>query len=519
MLRSRLLPRGANRYRRSPVGDSVPLGRFLGDEFMTDGDRPFRDPSPERWQSFLASVPLYRDDDDPAFWSDERLRCRRNELLTRQMGWLAAGSPHYQAMFQRIGVDPAAITTTDDLLRLPVTTKQDLMADPGSFRLRLSDLGVYDLTYATVYTTGTTAGVPTPYQYTTHDYLGVLSAGRRMYKHLGLRPGDQLLTLFPISPLPHVAGFAGMMANSAGLSFSHGFTGMSYPDFPVHRPMSSVLDRVMTERPQVVAGIGSFIRRMLMDADSQRADLSSLQVIVSSGEVLTARMRQQMHWRLEACGARGVFIASTYAFTEGAIPWVPSGEDTPLYAVAPDQIFLEVLDPDTHARQPDGEPGLVALTHLNRRGMPLVRYLLGDISAISHEPCPRSGRRGEALVVSSGSAHVSRTSELLKIKGTLVNPQVIHDIVMNTACVVEYQVVVTNAVQGDPLSPDRLLLRLGLDSEAPERWLAEAGEDLRRRVRGGTEVTPDLELVRQSEIYDPIMDFKARRIVDDRAIE
>ena len=232
------------------------------------------------------------------------------------------------------------------------------MADPSSFRLGLNDLGLYDISYATVYTTGTTVGVPTPYEYTAHDYLGVLEAGRRTYKHLGVRPGDGLLTLFPISPLPHVAGFAGMMANAAGLTFSHGFAGMPYEEFPVHRPSTGLLDQIVSQRPQVIAGIGSFIRRMLVDAVAARADLSSLQVIVSSGEVLTAGMREHMHDHLDACGAKAVFVASTYAFTEGGVAWVPTIEDGPLYAVAPDQIFLEVLDPQTQRRLPDGDSGL-----------------------------------------------------------------------------------------------------------------------------------------------------------------
>jgi phenylacetate-coenzyme A ligase PaaK-like adenylate-forming protein len=131
-----------------------------------------------------------------------------------------------------------------------------------------------------------------------------------------------------------------------------------------------------------------------------------------------------------------------------------------------------------------------------------------------------SGRGGEALLISSGSAHVSRTSELLKIKGTLVNPQIIHDAVMNTPGVLEYQLVVTNKIEGDPLSADRLLLRIGLDHGVEGgQWLDGTGAELRRRVQGGTEVTPDLELVSQSEIYDPTRDFKARRIVDQRAKE
>jgi phenylacetate-coenzyme A ligase PaaK-like adenylate-forming protein len=483
-------------------------------------DRPFVDPSPAGWQAFFASVPLYRDDDDPAFWPAERLAARRDELLVRQMGWLAEGSAHYRAKFEAAGVDPAKVRTTDDLQMLPVTTKAELMADPASFRLRLADSNLYDMTYATVYTTGTTTGRPTPYEYTTHDFLGVLLAGRRTYKHTGLRPGDRFLTMFPLSPLPHVAGFAGAIANAAGLSFSHGFTGMPYPEFPVHRPGTALLDQLLALRPECVAGIGSFLRRMFVEWAAEGVDLSFLKVVIASGEVLTKRMRDHMRANLEACGARDVFISSTYGFTEGGVAWVPSGEDGALYATAPDQVFLEILDPETHQRLPDGEAGLVALTHLNRRGMPLVRYILGDISALTHEVDGRSGRGGEGLVISSGSAHVSRTSELLKIKGTLVNPQIIHDVVMNTSGVVEYQMIVTNVDEGDALSPERLLLRVGLGADVDgEAWTGTDGAELRRRIQGAVEVTPELQLVGQSEIYDPNRDFKAQRIIDRRPKE
>jgi hypothetical protein len=91
---------------------------------------------------------------------------------------------------------------------------------------------------------------------------------------------------------------------------------------------------------------------------------------------------------------------------------------------------------------------------------------------------------------------------------------------MNTAGVVEYQMVVTNAVDGDPLTPDRLVLRLGLAAEIDAgAWMQTAGPTLRQAVRGATEVTPDLQLAAQSEIYDPQREFKARRLVDRRATE
>jgi len=481
--------------------------------------RPFVDPTPERVRAFIDSIPLYAaDGDDPTFWSDDQLAARRNELLQRQMGWLAEASAFYRKRFTDLGVDPASIKTTDDLASLPVTTKQDLMQDPQALRLRFEQPGLYDLTYATVYTTGTTMGLPTPYEYTTHDFFGVLLAGRRQGKMTYGVPGDLFFSAFPLSPLPHVSGFASQISNAYGTAFLHGFGGTPYPEFPVHNHTDMVLDLMERTRPQVIGGIGSFLRRLFADAARDGRDLSSLVIINASGEVLTKKMRDHMHANLEACGAGDVFITGSYGFTEGGLPWAPCHEGGPLHAAAPDQVFLEVVDPDTHERVPDGESGLIALTHLNRRGMPLVRYLLGDLGALSHEQCERCGRRGESLLISAGSAHITRTKELLKIKGTLVNPQIVHDVVMNTDGVLEYQMIVANSVEGDPLSSDRLLLRIGLAAEFHRNsW---DPEPLRQAVHGATEVTPEIEIVDDvSEIYDPARDFKATRIVDTRVVE
>lgn len=481
--------------------------------------RPFRHPTPEAIRAFIDSVPLYRADrDDPAFWPDAQISARRNQLLQRQLSWLAEASPYYQQCFARERIDITTINTVDDLARLPLTTKADLMADPAAFRLRFVRPSIYDMTYATVYTTGATTGRPTPYEYTTHDYLGTLLAGRRVFKLSYIVPGDTYLSLFPLSPLPHVAGFSGMFASATGVSFLHGLTGSPYAEFPVHVPSTSLAQMIMQTRPQAIAGIGSFLRRMIADAANNSYDFSSINVVMVSGEVFTEQMRQHLRTNLARCGAQNVFIVSGYSFTESGVSWSPCYEGGPMHAVAPDQTYLEILDPQTYERLPDGAVGLVALTHLNRRGMPLLRYILGDLAALSHQRCSACGRGGESLLISAGSAHITRTSDLLKIKGTLVNPQVVHDVVMNTPAVIEYQMIVTADDPLDPYSPDKLVLRLGLDVGIDRaRWLAQQGLELRQEVFNAIEVRPEIELVADlSEIYDPLHEFKARRVVDQR---
>lgn len=471
--------------------------------------RPWVDPSPAATRRFLDDVPAYAGDDDPTFWEPDRRDEMRSKLLVRQLGWNAAAGRYYR----EAGLDPTAVSDLHDLAKLPVTTKSDLMRDPGAFRLTFDAPTLYDLTYTTVYTTGTTTGRPTPYEYTSHDWLGVLLAGKRGMKSLGVLPGDIWLHGFPLSPIPHVAGFAAHLPGTVGATYVHGMTGMPHPEFGVHRPVSGLADLVEELRPQVLSGVGSFLRRMFADAAAMGRDFSSLAMIVASGETLTEKMRLHMHDQLDELGASEVLIASPYGFTEGGYQFGPCYEGGPLHNTAPDQILLEVVDPDTHEPLEDGVVGAVAVTHLNRRGMPLVRYLLGDLGAMTHETCSRCGRTAESLLISAGSAHIVRSSELLKIKGTLVNPQVIHNVVMDAPAVLEYQLAVRHAVEGDPMSEDLLLLRVAARPGAHVEVDA-----LRQAVRDACEVTPRVEIVADpSQIYDPASDFKARRLIDERS--
>lgn len=482
--------------------------------------RPVMDPTPEKVRAFIESAPVYRAEDDPCFWTDDRLFQHRSDLLKRQLGWLEAASPYYRAKFKEWGLHSRDIHTLDDLVKIPATTKADLMSDPAAFRLRFKKPGIYDNTFAMVYTTGTTSGRPTPYEYTSHDYLGVLLAGRRSYKMQYALPGDQVFSLFPLSPLPHVAMFAAPIANAAGVSYITGMTGPVYGEFPVHRSSGSVLDQIETNRPQILTGITSFVRRLLQKAAEQGRDLSSIYLLQLSGETITASICQKMHASLEACGAGQVFISSSYGFTEGGLSWGPCHETSALHPTAPDQILLEVLDPKTLQPLPDGESGLAAITHLNRRGMPLLRYLLGDIAAITHQRCPFCGRGGESLVISCGSAHVTRTNGLIKIKGVLVNPECVYDAVMNFDQVLEYQMRLENCVPGDADSGDRLILSVAFDPAAnlqPAQREALVAA-IRQRVFDANEVHAEVEVQADpSAIYDPEHNFKAKRVVDMRA--
>lgn len=85
------------------------------------------------------------------------------------------------------------------------------------------------------------------------------------------------------------------------------------------------------------------------------------------------------------------------------------------YHINAENLYVEILD---HAGKPVpmGETGYIAITDLNNRAMPLIRYLTGDQGSLSPEPC--SCGRGLPLI----DKIVGRTFDMLTLSdGSLMN--------------------------------------------------------------------------------------------------
>src|SRR5918911_3174723 len=102
----------------------------------------------------------------------------REQRLRRTLRAVAAAHPYYRARLRSVNVAPYDIRSLDDLDRLPLTAKDDYIADPEAFRLRADDLpedfGAEErVIWDVAYTTGTTAGRPSPFYNTTHDAYAI----------------------------------------------------------------------------------------------------------------------------------------------------------------------------------------------------------------------------------------------------------------------------------------------------------------------------------------------------------
>jgi phenylacetate-CoA ligase len=429
--------------------------------------------------------------DDLLYAPRETIEAARERHFAELMDLAVARHPRTRAM----GFRRADFARLADLAKLPVTLKSDYMRDPGAFRVDTQSLPqemqtVWDV----MYTTGTTAGQPTPFVSTTYDFFRILELNRNMLRLRGVRPDDIIANLFPLTAVPHGAFIRALhAAASMNLPVVAALPGNPSPYFTLGNELDVVVDIVARSRATILWGVPSFVRRVVARSAEKGADFSAVRLAFVTGEGLPEAARAELTEALRRVGRPDAWVSISYGSTEmqgGMVECAPgSGYHNP----APDQLYVEIVDPDSHQPVPDGVPGLVLLTHLRRRGTLLLRYALGDISVLGRSPCAHCGSCTDRLV-----ALPRRADALLKIKGTLVNPDVLVQAAEGALGAREYQFTV---------EADRFALKVAGQGD---ETLARSAADTVKRACG---VTPLVEFVAPDAF---IASWKLKRVVDLR---
>ena len=270
----------------------------------------------------------------------------------------------------------------------------------------------------------------------------------------------------------------------------------------MHRPLDYAIRTVEVHRATVLWGVPSFLRRVLLRAKELKADFRSVRMCAISGEATAPEMREELRRCLRELQAAGTTVFDRYGSTElGA--FAQCREEGDWHNPTPEIQYHEVVDPASGRRLPDGERGLLAVTHLDRRGTVLIRFVVGDTVSLTREPCPHCGRTSERVV-----GPVVRGGDLVKVKGMLINPGALVAALAAMQGLDEFQVVVRREREADPYSMDELVVRIACHDPQLVRQVAA-------RTLEVTRVSATVEVVEAKEIYDPGQ-AKAKRFVDRR---
>jgi len=272
--------------------------------------------------------------------------------------------PYYRRLLQRSGIDPSDVGTAADLRNIPVSTKDNLRAVPVADMLQRGA----DPRRLKSSTTSGFSGEPFTVRYTPLEQCAAGLFGWRAMRLLGLRPTDRLATVLH---LRH-CGEAHRSALKRRVPYRELYVDCCQSDEGIFR----ILRRY---RPTYLGGYAGALTHLagaITEADRRHI---RPRAIVTSAEVLTDAMREQIRWGF------GAPVHNVYYTQEiRLIAWEcrESGE----LHVSDDGVVLEVLKNGRPAAP--GEEGEVVATNLSFFTMPIIRCRLGDIATQGAETCP-----------------------------------------------------------------------------------------------------------------------------------
>mgnify|MGYP002638774603 CR=1 FL=1 len=459
--------------------------------------------------------------------------------------------PYYGELFREHGIDVNSLQKYSDLAQIPLSSKGNVAPDaedpdrPKQFVLqptpetlkaalplgrKLSLLGTklrygadevrrrLGLEYRPVqayFTTGRTA-LPTSFFLSKYD-LGLLEeVGIRIATLNDVDPSvDRLVSLFPYAP--HLAFWQVQAVGVASGTFMLQTGG--------GKAMGSdgILRAIGKVRPSFICGIPGYTYHLIRKGVEEGRDFSFVKTLFLGGDRVTPDYRVKLCELLRQGGATNPRVVSILGFTEAKKCWTECvGGEKYGFHTYPDLDLFEMIDPDTGLPVPDGETGEMVYTPLDGRGSLILRYRTGDIVAggIVRERCPGCGR-----TVPRFSSDLSRRSNLTdfsltKIKGTLVNLNVMSDLLTGDPRIDEWQLVIRKR-DDDPLDVDELILYLALlDTEAEAEVTVKTVREIERSLADASEVCPTrTEVLPREELLEMIgMEtlLKEKRIVDLR---
>ena len=429
---------------------------------------------------------------DIEFESIERIRAFQEDLLRKQMAYLAQNSPFYQRVFEQYNIDPTTIRTIDDLQRLPFTEKKDLQLFNDDFLcVPKSDIVDY-------ITTSGTLGAPVLFGCTEKDLQRLAYNEQKSFACAGLKKGD-ILQLMTTLDKRFMAGLAYWMGiRQLGASVIR--VGNGIPELQ--------WDTIQRLKPTAIMCVPSFILRLIEYAEQNDIDYhkSSIRKIIGIGEGLRDQQLQ-----LNLLGQRihdkwpEVELYATYSSTEMSATFSEC-EHACGGHVHPELIIVEIIGEDD-LPVADGQPGEIVVTTLGVEGMPLLRFRTGDIAAKIVEPCA-CGRNSYRLTPLIGRKH-----NMIKLKGTTIYPPAINDVLDNTDFVGNYVVVVRTSEAGT----DEVVVRISLHE--PMINADEAIKQLKDHFRSRLRVAPLVEILPADVIQHinfPAKSRKPVKFIDER---
>jgi phenylacetate-CoA ligase len=384
-------------------------------------------------------------------WTPDQVRSHQASALRGVLRVAVERSPFHARRLARLVGDVDRFEL-DDLHRLPVMTKAEMMADyddvPTDRRLTRAAVNAFIETagdepralfdeYLVLASGGSSGlrGVFAMHLDFVPDYLcGILRGGLARAGDGGIPTGLRVAM---------VAAGSSVHSTRAIPTLIHGTLGkVSYA--PATLPLAEITARLQIADPTLLVGYPSALSRV---ADEQLAGRLNIHpvMVLSGSELLTSETSTKL------AAAFGVPPGNAFGSSEGLNGAAGPGDD--VFTFASDLAHVEFVDADDRP-VPIGEPAdHVLVTNLLNKTQPLIRYRLDD-RMTPQPPLPCCGHVRATLE--------GRTDPVLQVGGREVHPHALRSVLVRASEVTEYQVRVgrntlsVDVIAHGPVDTDRL---------------------------------------------------------------
>jgi phenylacetate-CoA ligase len=224
-------------------------------------------------------------------------------------------------------------------------------------------------------------------------------------------------------------------------------------------------------------GTPSFIMTLVQRAEAMGLDVRKdlcLETCLVGAEILPESLRSRMEHKLE------MTVRQVYGTVFLGCIGYECRHMTGLHV--PDDMFVEIVDPQTGKRLDPGATGEVVATNFNA-SYPMIRMGTGDLSMFAEESCP-CGRTGPVL-----KRILGRVDQATKVKGTFVHPWQADEVISRYPEVFKYQVVVTREDHTDVMT---FVVELGEEAAQPEIIRGRIERDIKEllTIKGTVRIVP-----------------------------
>jgi phenylacetate-CoA ligase len=393
----------------------------------------------------------------------------------------------YTAKLDRAGIRPDGLTLPNDLQRLPLTTKAELVADQAANPPWGTALTEPIANYTRYCQTSSTTGRPLRWIDTNESWQWALECWKTVFHAARVVPGDRVF--FPFSFGPFLGFWAGFEAAwQMGLHAIPG-GGMS------SQMRLALLDGVGAT---VVCCTPTYALRLAeVAAEHGRPSLvdGAVRVLIVAGEpggsILATRARIEQSW-----GAR---VIDHHGLTEAGPLSFECWESPGFLHVNEGEFICEVLDPLTGMEASYGQPGELVVTNLGRTASPVIRYRTGDVVVKWADACPC----GRAWLRLRGGI-LGRADDMVNVRGVNVYPASVEAVVRHFDDVVEFRSIVSRA--GAMRS-----LRVEIELAATAGDPAACASDVAAELREALGLTVPVTVVEAGSL--PRFEMKASRFI------